>query len=153
MNIRNILQKFIFFGSVIYTVISTGMIILAILMTDAQYSKMLDAKRFLYILLFSFILSLGSTLLRVEEISRVAAVCIHAACYVLGFFIFVILCGIEFAPAVIATVVFAVIYAVFTAICRLVSRSFSKAGNETKQIKKQPKEAKTNNKYTSQFTK
>ena len=153
MNIKQILKNFVFFGSVIYTVISTVMIFVAMATTDGQYSMILDAERFLYILLFSFILSVGSTILRIDEISRVAAVCLHAACYVVGFFIFVLLCGIKFAPAIIATAVFAGIYSICTIICRAISKSLKKTQNSPNNSKKQAKENKNNTEYISQFTK
>jgi hypothetical protein len=153
MNIKKALKNFVFFGSVIYTAISTGMILLGTAMTDGQYTMMLEADRFLCILLFSFMLSLGSTLLRVDAIPRVTAACLHAACYVLGFFIFMLLCEIKFAPAVIATAVFAVIYAICTVICRAVARSFKKAQNAPKTDAKQVKNSKNKKEYQSQFTK
>ena len=152
MNFGKIFKSFIFFGSVIYTVISTIMIIIATATTDGQYAMMLDAERFLCILLFSFTLSVGSTVWRIDEISRVAATCIHAACYVLGFLIFVILCGVEFTPAVVSTVIFAVIYTVCTVIARLIAKSHKKAPASKKAVSKQAKETK-NTEYKNLFTK
>ena len=153
MKILKALKNFVFFGATFYTVISTGFILIANLMSDSHAAILLEAEKFMYILLFSFIMSLGSTLLRIDEIGRVAAVISHAACYLIGFFVFVLLCGIKFAPAVIATVIFAVFYTVSTVVCRLISKRHQKKPDAPKIIPEKKKQTKAENTYQSQFTK
>ena len=153
MNIGKFLKNFVFFGSVFYTVISTGFIFIASLLSESQSAMILETDRFMCILLFSFIMSLGSTILRVDEINRVAAVCLHAACYILGFLVFMLLSGTKFAPAIIATAIFAVVYIVSTIICRLISRIGKKAPEAPKIIPENKQISKPDKEYKSQFTK
>ena len=154
MNIAKILKNFVFFGCTIYTVLSAGILIFIDLLSYTE-SQMPDVGRFLSLLAFSFILSVGSTVLRIDTINRLAACAVHAACYIIGFFIFMMLCQIQFASAIIATAVFAVFYAVITVIIRLVAKVFKKSSKSTPapakaKVKAAPKKENT---YTSQFSK
>ena len=157
MDFKKAFKDFIFFGSTYFTAITVVILAVASSLSDAEAVQIIETSQFFKILLFAFLMSLGSTLLRVESIPRVAAVCLHAACYVLGFLLFFILAytgkvnesGTAFALTAIATLLFAIVYVVTTVIVR----TFTKKKAPVKSAPKVEKKEKPSKKkdYVSQF--
>lgn len=157
MNIKNFLKNLLFFGSVYYTVITTVLMLIASLL-PGDSAPLIETKRFLLILLFSFIMGLGSAILRANVMNRTAASLTHAACYVLGFLLLVALGDANFSTIVIFTLVFAIIYVAVTLIARKLlkigvtdEKNSSKTTATAKPISKKSKKEKPT--YTNQFLK
>lgn len=154
MEIKKFFKNLLFFGSVYYTAITTVLILIATLLSGDS-AGLIETKRFLLILLFSFIMALGSAILRAGIMNRTAASLTHAACYILGFLLFVALGGANFAMSVIFTLVFAVIYIAVTLIARLLlkigTNNPKKPLTEKSQNTKKSKKEKST--YTNQFLK
>ncbi len=157
MEIKKFLKDLLFFGSVYYTAITSVLIMIASLL-PGDSAPLIETKRFLLILLFSFIMGLGSAILRANVMNRTAASAVHAACYILGFLLFVALGNANFPTTVIFTLVFAIIYVVVTLIARKLlkigvsnEKNASKNTANTKPISKKNKKEKST--YTNQFLK
>lgn len=150
MNMKKALLNFICFGSVFYTVITTAFLIIATSLAEEEAVKLVEIQQFLKILLFSFILSLGSTLIRIDAIPRIGATLAHAGCYIIGWLIFMALCGANFAVVMISTLIFAIIYTIVAVLVRKIGKKapVTKAIKEASTTQKQ-KPAKSG--YTSQF--
>ncbi len=157
MDIKKFLKDLLFFGSVYYTVITTVLMLIASLL-PGDSAPLIETKRFLLVLLFSFIMGLGSAILRANVMNRTAASLTHAACYVLGFLIFVVLGDANFSTTVIFTLVFAIIYVAVTLIARNLLKigvsNEKKLSKNTASPKASPKKSKKEKStYTNQFLK
>ena len=152
MNIKKVLKNLVFYGSVYYTAITVAFILVAMMISESDSVKIIDTDRFLLILLFSFMMSLGSTLLQIDRIPRVAAVCLHAACYILGFFVFILLCGGQFAATVIATAVFALFYLIVTIIVNQLRKRTQKKDKAPQIISPTKKDKNNKKEYKNQFS-
>lgn len=153
MDIKKFLKNILFFGSVYYTAIATALILIATWL-PGDSATLIETNRFLLILLFSFIMGLGSAILRAGVMNRTAASLMHAACYIIGFLLFVALGGAGFSSSVIFTLVFSIVYAVIT----VIARHLLKIGTPSSPapVKKPTKEAKSKKEkstYTNQFLK
>ncbi len=124
MQFKDLLKKFISHGAVIYTCGSLFIITVSLLLSDSAASQILAPKPFLCFALFSYLISLGSTLYVSGAFSAPIARLIHAICYNIGFLVFLLLCGMKFVTALIFTAVFALIYTVIILIY-----SFTHKGN------------------------
>lgn len=142
MKILKAIKDFICYGSVYFTSIATVMLLLAADKTD----KAPETSRFLLFLMLSFIFALGSTVYRIDGISRPLGVCLHAAIYNLGFLLFMILCDMGFSKSIIATLIFAIIYTAITVIIRLSSRAMKKSGSEKAPVSQKSPKKQTNDK-------
>ena len=153
MDIKKFLKNILFFGSVYYTSIAT-VLILIVTCLPGDNATLIETDRFLLILLFSFMMGLGSAILRAEIMSRTAASLTHAACYIIGFLLFVALSGAGFSSSVIFTLVFSIVYVVITIIarCALKAKS-STACTSAKKPAKEAKSKKEKSTYTNQFLK
>ena len=125
MNGKDFFKTFISRGAVIYTVFSVFLLLVSLTLSNESASQYLDAKSFLHIALFSYILSLGSTLFASGYFSAPISRLIHALCCNLGFFVFMLLQNVKFANAIIAAVVLAVIYTAVTVITNLFRKKFT----------------------------
>lgn len=153
MNIKKFLKNILFFGSVYYTAIATALILIATWL-PGDSATLIETNRFLLILLFSFIMGLGSAILRAEIMSRAAATLTHAACYIVGFLLFVALGGAGFSSSVLFTLVFSIVYAVITLIARcLLKIGIPTSPDTTKKPTKESKPKKEKSTYTNQFLK
>ena len=104
-------KRIINLGAVYYTVISAIFLLFAQLFGDENTG--LDPAKFLFLLLFSFIMSIGTAIKESNIMGKIAGLSCHAICYVGGFFFCVILPYHKgFSFSVISTVIFAVLYAV-----------------------------------------
>lgn len=153
MNIKKFLKNILFFGSVYYTAIATALILIATWL-PGDSATLIETNRFLLILLFSFIMGLGSAILRADIMNRTAASLTHAACYIIGFLLFVALGGAGFSSSVIFTLVFSIVYAVITVIARHLLKIGTPASPATtKKPTKESKPKKEKSTYTNQFLK
>ncbi len=164
MNAKEFFKKFISHGAVLYTVFSVFLLLISLMLSEQTASKFLQAKDFLYIALYSYILSLGSTLFASGYFSVPVSRLIHAICYNLGFLSFLLLREMKFSTAVILTVIFAVIYTAAAFITSLIikktrtsnQRSTTKGtGRETPSAKKgsgSKAQRSKNNTYESRFS-
>ena len=150
MDFKRFFKHFVSFGAIYYTIISVGFITIAAMLSQKD-TMLLEPGRFLSILLFAFIMGLGSALIRSPELPNVGAVCAHAGCFVGGFLIFMAVCGYDFARVMIATLIFAVIYTIVT----LIINAIKKATNKSKRAKEVKTGEKNSHKeaYKSQFKK
>lgn len=155
MQIKKFLKDLLFFGSIYYTVITTVLILIASLL-PGNSEALIETKRFLLILLFSFIMGIGSAILRANVMNRTAASLTHAACYILGFLLFVALSNAGFTTSVIFTLAFSVIYTAITVIARAVLKIGTanvKLPSQNASNVKNGKSKKQKNTYTNQFLK
>ena len=150
MNGKNLFKFFVSRGAIIYTAISTALIVIALFTAEDSSVKILMPKRFLFLLLFSFALALGSTIMKLESLSETARRLLHAASFIGGFALFLVLCEVKFAPLMIATLIFAIVYVVLT----LITAHKKTAAVSEKPISdaKQPKKSKKKTvEYTPMF--
>ncbi|MGM9644478.1 MAG: hypothetical protein ACI3X1_05265 [Eubacteriales bacterium] len=158
MNTTEFIKKFICRGAVIYTAGSILIMLISLAMSDTSASQILNPALFLYYAIFSYILSLGSTLFVSGYFPSYVAGIIHAVCFNVGFFVFVLLCGVEFAFAVIFTLVFAAIYTICRVIGTLIRKKTQSNGKhiktaQPKQSVKQTKASKpTESTYKNRFS-
>lgn len=120
------LKIFWIVGSSYFTVISSLMYAVSLVNPD----QVINANRFLLILLFSFIMGLGTALYWGCGFNKILAFCLHAGVYNLGFALFLWLSGQEFASVVVGTLIFAAIYTVSTVVVRLLYKTFRTKKNE-----------------------
>ena len=162
MEFKKFVKNFIFFGSLNNTVISAIFLLIALAVTPvsenaqvcsacglSQDALFLEAGRFLAILLFSFIMSLGTAIFRINGISKTAAHLSHAACFVFGFLIFLLVCDMGFAKSVIGTAIFAIFYTIERIIQMLIIKHIGKSSVTPNVSSKQKIQKKSE--YTSQF--
>jgi len=150
MNIKKSVKELLFFGSVYYTALSVAIMLVSLIVSSNGYEKLLEPAQFFKILLFSFVMALGSVIVRTPKIARPLAVCLHCVCYIVGFLVFVLLCGAKFAPSMIFTAIFAFFYAVINLIVARV-RAGAK-GEKKPPVRKAKKTKKSDGGYKSQFS-
>ena len=121
MKNNNLLKYFFCFGSIIYTVGTTFIVLISLSLAQDKANTAIYARPLLSFLLFSFMMSLGSTLFRYEKISSPVRRLSHALCYILGLLVFLLLGSLKFYAAVIVTAVFAIIYGIAVLIKALIS--------------------------------
>lgn len=112
MDFKKILKGFFALGAVYYTVISVVFLAIGMSLAGDDPTRILIPAQYFRILLFSFIMSLGTQLKSINLYSRVLARVLHAICYVFGFMLFLGLSGLEFTAVVIASLVFFVFYVI-----------------------------------------
>ncbi len=167
MQILKALKNFWLFGASYFAAITSIMCLISL----AIPNKAILSERLLLILLLSFIMSLGSTVYRLDKINKTLALCLHAAIYNFGFFFFFLLLwesmetqgeisGNKLVYATVATLIFAAIYIISTIATRMVTKAFRKpsAKAHTKASTKDALTTKKKNKkegkepYKSQFS-
>ena len=157
MNAKDLFKRFISRGAVIYTAGSLFILLFSLMLPENSAPKILSPTPFLFLAIFAYILSLGSILYVSGKFSAPIARLIHAACYNVGFFCFLIFCSVEFAYAAIFTAVFAIIYTASV----IIAGSFKKrprAAVEKKQTeiakptKTKKEKSKPQTTYTSRFS-
>lgn len=144
--LRRIMKKNLNFlisrGAIYYTCFSGAYFIISLIV---QNTKPLEPKHFLSMLLFSYILALGSMLYRLEDISRVASRCYHAICFIGGFVLFLALCKVNIKPLSVAAVIFAVIYGIVATVSEIRRARTPKNAEQEPRKKSKPE-------YTSIFS-
>ncbi len=152
------LKRIINLGAVYYTVISAVFLIFAQLFGNENTG--LDPAKFLFLLLFAFIMSTGTAIKESGLMNKIAATVCHAICYVGGFFFCVILPYHKgFTFAVISTAAFAALYGIACLIKSLINRKSEKKINtktqstkNTASTKKSKKQPETQTEYKSLFS-
>ncbi len=125
------LKRIINLGAVYYTVISAVFLLFAKLFGNENTG--LDPAKFLFLLLFSFVMSTGTAIKEGNIMGKIATLCCHAVCYIGGFFFCIILPYHKgFTFAVISTVIFAVLYA---AACLIKSAVIKRSGERKADVK------------------
>ena len=116
MNTKTSFKSFISRGAVIYTAGSLFILLSSLAMPENSAAKILSPTPFLFFAAYAYVMSLGSTLFASGKFSPTIARLIHAVCYNVGFFGFLLLCSMGFTTSVILTAVYAFIYtaSVFT---------------------------------------
>lgn len=141
------IKRIINLGAVYYTAISAVFLIFARLFGDSNTG--LDPTKFLFILLFSFVMSTGTAIKEGGVMGNVAGGVCHAVCYIGGFFFCIILPYQKgFTFAVVSTVIFAVLYIV----ARLIKSSVVRHSSE-KNPKSKAKTVKKTNIKSEKHTK
>ena len=152
MNFKKLFLSFISLGSIYYTIMSFAILVVTHVITTENSNPIIETGQFLNLLLFAFIMSLGSALKQTSSFYLPIRYALHALCFVGGFLLFVLVGGIEFSKAIIATVIFAALYILAQVITNLI-----KNGNRSKKvtsptIKKTPSKKQKNTEYTSMFS-
>ena len=128
MKTKELIKYFFSCGAIIYTVGSVLIFAISLSVSDASAATILAPKPFLFFLGLAYVLSLGNTLYRSSVLSKPIRRLLHLLCYLLGFFAFVLLCGVKFAFAVIFTTVFGIIYAIVAVASSVIKKQISKSG-------------------------
>ena len=119
-----------------------------------QNATFLDANRLFAVLVFSFIMSLGTAIFRIDGISKLLAHLSHAACFIAGFLAFLMLCKMDFAKACIGTALFAIGYVIERVIQMFIEKLIRKSNEKSPaSAKKQSEKPQKNSGYVSQFKK
>jgi len=155
MNVQDFFKRFISRGAVIYTAGSLSILLFSLTLPESAAVTILSPEPFIYFAMFAYLLSLGSAIYASGKFSQTASRIIHAACYNIGFFCFLLLCKMEFAYAAIFTAVFAIIYTASV----ILAGVFKKGGKApTKSVETENKEkskkskSKPQSTYTSRFS-
>ena len=165
METKKFLKNFFLFGALYNTIISAVLIFAAISMSPSaenvqycatcglpQNGTFLDAGRLFAVLIFAFIMSMGTALFRINGIPKLLAHLAHAACFIVGFLVFMILCQMSFAKACIGTAVFAIGYVIVRSVQLLVLKLIRRSGG--KQTGNKPQSEKPQKSvYVNQFKK
>jgi uncharacterized protein YacL len=160
MNINKPLKFFLCCGALYYTAISTLIMIINAALLSQDSTKVIVPEQFLYLLLFCYMMSLGSTLRRIDAIPRGLGWVLNAICYVVGFLVFLLCSKMSFTSALILDAAFLIIYAIVAISVSFIQRR-SKASkstviasarqSSTPKTKKSNK-SKDNESYTSMFS-
>lgn len=110
MDLKKLFKGFISLGAIYYTALSTVIILIATALSAENASKLLSPKQFLFLLLFCYLMSLGSAIKIGGGLPGAVAYTVHAVCYILGFVLFLTLCGVKFVPIAIASLIFVILY-------------------------------------------
>lgn len=139
MDVNKALKYFVSCGAIIYTAMTFVIIIVNYLFSHSESQKVIVVENFIYLLIFAYILSLGNTLRKNLPISKALRWVIHAVCYLTGFLIFVILCGMTSSSALILTATFAVLYAIGAFIVAICERKRSTSAVPLKTTDTEPR--------------
>lgn len=148
----NALKKIISKGAVIYTAGSLCILLFSLLIPENTMDKVLLPTPFLLLAAYAFVLALGDLPYLVGKCSPACARAIHAACYNVGFFCFLLLCNMSFSTSVIATVIFAFIYTVAVVLAGTFKKKLSTGKNAVPPAKGKADKSKTQTKYTNRFS-
>ncbi len=162
MKTKDFIKYFLCCGSLIYTVGSVFILLISLGASESASATILAPKPFLFFFGFAYLIALGNTLYRINTFAKPLRRLLHALCYVIGFFVFVLLCGVDFAFSAIFTAVFAVIYGIVTVTAAVIRNQISKkqthkAATSTTTSEKNPKRSTKSKKsaketYQSRFS-
>lgn len=161
MKFKELFKKFISRGAVIYTVGSLIVLLFSLAASESLSAKILSPMPFLFFAAYSYVMALGSALYSSGAFSGALSRLIHALCYNVGFFGFMLLCQITFTYAAIFTAIYAIIYIAAVVIARVLRKKPSENAKErAKQHKQKPVTIEGNKKeknkpqstYTNRFS-
>ncbi len=110
MEAKKLFKYFLLCGSAYFTAICGSILVVLAILTSGTVNAGIEPSQLLLTIPFCFTLSLGSTVRRASAVPNHIGWIINAVCYIGGFLLFLVLCGVNFAPAVIASVIFSCIY-------------------------------------------
>lgn len=145
------IKYFISCGAIIYTFLSVLILIFSIAIAEGTSAKILVPSNFLYLLMFSYVLSLGNTFLGATEIATPLRYTLHAICFIIGFFSFIMLCGISFSSSCIMSLVYAIIYCGAMITAHTIKKKLSLDKLPKKQVALPKREKKSNKKTRIQI--
>lgn len=146
MNAKKYITHLVCFTSVAYTVLSLAVVISGLSLPESTYATIGEPIRFLHLLLFSFVLAVGSTVKKIGSITSIVSEIINALCVIGGSFAFLLLGGTEFYIASVASIAIAAIY--FTVVLiKVVVKKRKPSSNSGKA----PKKSNKKQEYTKQF--
>jgi hypothetical protein len=157
MDIKKWFRYFAACGAIYYTVLSAIIMIINVALLAQDSTRVIVPEQFLYLLMFCYIMSLGSSLRRIDTISKALGWVLNASCYVLGFFIFLLCLKMSLPSALILVVAFIPIYAIAAVSVALYERRGASV-KKTKPVHKGAVKSKKSNKrkdnetYTSMFS-
>lgn len=158
MDIKKLLKHFITFASITYAATSALMIVASLLFSNIENAKINIGEPimsdFLYLLLFSLALALGSTIKKIDIIHPIVRGILHAICFVGGFFGFFLLVTMEtdaIKNALIFSAVFALVYIIIILIAWLINRKRTKDQQPPQKKVENNKKSQKNKPYTKQF--
>lgn len=163
---KKALKNFFLYGALYNTVISLPFILYAVVNSSGAAPNVcqtcgvetgavhLAGDRLLSIMMLAFIMAAGTAVIHIAGISKTVAIITHAACFNVGFLIFMAVCGSGFSKSVIATVIFAVIYVIERVVQSAISKAIKKNSKPAAKSAKAPTKNDKNEKklYTSQFS-
>lgn len=162
MKTKDLIKYFFCCGALIYTVGSVLILAISLAASESAAASILAPKPFLFFLGFAYFISLGNTLYRIDAISKPVRRLLHSLCYVIGFFTFVLICGVDFAFSAIFTAAFAAIYGIVIITTEVIRKQTGKkqaqknANSQETPTKKSPKTTKAKkteqNTYQSRFS-
>ena len=162
MNTKKLLKYFAVCGALYYTALSAIIMIINVALLAQDSTKVIVPQQFLYLLLFCYVMSLGSSLRQIDSISKTLGWVLNAACYVPGFFIFLLCLDMPPSSSLILSAVFIPIYAAGAVVTALMERRNARQKNTDKKSvgKNVVKSRKSNNRkdrkdneaYTSMFS-
>jgi hypothetical protein len=147
MEFKRLIKYFFLCGSAYFTALCGALLTGLALITGENANIGIEPYKFLLLLAFCFVLSLGSTVRRASGISHLVGWICNATCYLGGCLAFLLLSDFKFGTAALITVVFACIYApiaIFISLGEKKKRGGSVLGGK-KTVKNAPK-AKTGTK-------
>ena len=161
---KKAIKNIIMYGALYYAVISLPFIIYATVSSSGSVpnvcqtcgvdvgARYLEGSALLSILFLAFVMAVGTSVIHIAGISKTVAVLTHAACFNIGFLLFMAIRGEGFTRSVVATVIFAIVYIIERAVQSAVVKATKK---NAKVVQKPNAPAKKNEKkpYTSQFSK
>ena len=138
MKTKDLIKYFFSCGAIIYTAGSALILSVSLLLANNPESTVIVPKPFLLYLAFSYIISLGNTLFKIEKIPSVARRIIHFSSYVIALFAFLMLCGMRFEVAIIASVALGVIYIISIIITKLSKGGLKLVPHKTAKTDEKP---------------
>ena len=130
-------KRFLNLATAYYAIISACLLVFSLIF--GENGIILEPARFLLILLYCFIMSMGTAIKEEENLGIALRTITHAVCYIGGFFFCIILpTGAKFSPAVIFLAIFSLLY---IAVCIVKSKlrpSDKKASAGRKPKQKNP---------------
>ena len=158
---KNSLIKYFFScGAIIYTIGSALILIISLLVSESDAITLLAPKPILFYLGFSYVVSLGNTVFKIEKISSPIRRLIHALSYILGVFALVLICGMNFAYFAIVAALVGVFYSITVLIIALINGRIGRLSQATSATKiekgngndKKQKNAPKKEEYKSRFS-
>ena len=159
MEAKGIIKYFLLCGAALFTALSGAILIVLSILTGQSSGVGIEPLRFLLVLAFCYLLSLGNTVRKVSSIPVALGRAIHAVCYVGGFLGFLLLFEVQPSTAAILTLIFAFIYAPIVIISAMRSKGKAKVkspahsdSTDKRTTAKKTKKEKENKPYESMFS-
>jgi len=110
MEVKKLIKYFLLCGAAYFTAACGIILIVLSILTGQNANLGIVPSKFLLVMAFCYVLSLGNTLRRAFKSSNAAGWAIHAICLIGGFLAFLLIFEIKLVPALIATAFFVAVY-------------------------------------------